>query len=249
MNISTTTLNGRPGVEATEADLNGEDHTRLEDPHPRTRELTDSIPGMLPVDGAAVGIRAGADTAVLIHATDPVAAHLDDLQYTLGEGPALDAYRHRHPVLIPDLTAAAAFTRWPVFAHEATHAGAAAAFAFPLQAGAAAFGTIELYRRTPGPLTAQHTATAQLITAAIVTAVLDDLTGPHPHPTGAPTVIPAFGPREIPQATGMIAAQLGITLPQALAQLRAAAFAANTSVLDIARDVINRRTTLTDDPE
>jgi hypothetical protein len=41
----------------------------------------------------------------------------------------------------------------------------------------------------------------------------------------------------------MVAVQLGISIPDAPARLRAAAFTADQSVLDLARDVINRRVT------
>jgi hypothetical protein len=45
----------------------------------------------------------------------------------------------------------------------------------------------------------------------------------------------------IHQATGMIAAQLDDTTANALARLRAAAFASGRSIYDIARDVVERR--------
>ena len=45
----------------------------------------------------------------------------------------------------------------------------------------------------------------------------------------------------IHQATGMIAAQLDDTVANALARLRAAAFASERPVDDIARDVVQRR--------
>ena len=43
------------------------------------------------------------------------------------------------------------------------------------------------------------------------------------------------------QATGMIAAQLGETIPNALARLRAAAFTRGCSMYDLAQDVVERR--------
>jgi hypothetical protein len=49
---------------------------------------------------------------------------------------------------------------------------------------------------------------------------------------------PVLGQVEVPQATGMIAVQQGSTIPQALAALRAAAFAQNRPVVDVARDVV-----------
>ena len=167
---------------------------------------------------------------------------LDDLQFTLGEGPCLDAFRLREPVLVPDLGSAEAFARWPGFAHEATQAGAFAAFAFPLQVGTAPLGTVELYRSEPGALSGRDTAIAVLIVDELVSVVLDDLTGRDHRlaPSGA-NPVPLFGRAEIPQATGMIAVQLAVSIPEALAQLRAAAFAAHRPILEIAEDVIARR--------
>ena len=45
----------------------------------------------------------------------------------------------------------------------------------------------------------------------------------------------------IHQATGMIAAQLDDTVANALARLRAAAFASGRSMYDVAQDVVERR--------
>jgi hypothetical protein len=43
------------------------------------------------------------------------------------------------------------------------------------------------------------------------------------------------------QAAGMIAVQLGITVADALVQLRARAFSTDRPIVDIARDVVARR--------
>jgi AmiR/NasT family two-component response regulator len=43
------------------------------------------------------------------------------------------------------------------------------------------------------------------------------------------------------QATGMISVQLGVSLEEALARLRAHAFAASAALGDVAGDVVNRR--------
>jgi hypothetical protein len=88
---------------------------------PRTRALVQAYL-RLPVDGVAVGVRAGPDTAQLVHASDPVGTALDNLQFILGEGPGVDAYRHGVPVLIPDLNAPAVLDRWPGFTPDAVAA-------------------------------------------------------------------------------------------------------------------------------
>jgi hypothetical protein len=78
----------------------------------------------------------------MVHGSDVVAARLGDLQFDLGEGPSVDAFRERQPVLVPDVgdSGAAAGERWPAFAPAGLAAGARALFAFPLQLGAAQLG-------------------------------------------------------------------------------------------------------------
>jgi hypothetical protein len=209
-----------------------------------TRRLCTDVMRRLPVHGAAVTVRGGGPTTVLLHATDPVIARLDDLQFVLGEGPCQDAYRLRAPVLEADLAAPAAARRWPLFGREAAAAGAAAVFAFPLQVGAVPFGVLELYRRTPGRLTDGEVATALLLMDAGGHLVLDDVAAADLTPT-AQDPDPVFGRDEIPQATGMIAVQLGVPIDRALIELRAAAFTSNRPVTDVAADVLTGRITFT----
>ena len=122
-------------MEATQEGVTGGEGTLADRDISHTLHLADRFAELLPVNGASIVVRSGPDNTQLVHATDDVVAQLDDLQFTLGEGPCLDAFRLREPVLVPDLGSAEAFARWPGFAHEATQAGAFAAFAFPLQVG------------------------------------------------------------------------------------------------------------------
>ncbi len=210
-----------------------------------TRGLCELCLRILPVQGASVVVRSGANHREMVYATDDVITRLDDLQFVLGEGPCIDAFRHRFPVMAPDLLSAESAERWPGYAREAVSAGAAAVFAFPLQVGAVPFGILELYRETAGSLDEAQTATALLIVDDIVRVVLQELASVQLSPTPThPT--PLFGRGEIPQATGMVAVQLNVSIPEALAQLRAAAFAQNRTVQRVAEDIIARRYTFAD---
>jgi hypothetical protein len=84
--------------------------------------------------------------------TNKVSALIEELQFTLGEGPCVDAHHQDWPVLEPDL-ADPATPRWPAFTPPAVAAGALAVFGFPLKVGAARLGALNLYRDQPGPLT------------------------------------------------------------------------------------------------
>lgn len=205
----------------------------------RTVELCHRCLTLLPVDGAAVTVRGSLATKELLHATDRIATRLDDLQFVIGEGPCRDAYRLRVPVLQADLTSPAASLLWPGFTREALQLGVAAVFAFPLQIGAVPFGVLELSRTTPGPLSPEQLTTALLLAESAARAVMDDtrsalFTDPDQDERGV-------GEIEVPRATGMIAARHGIPVDAALAELRAAAFAQNLPLIEMARAVLAGR--------
>src|SRR5580700_11074958 len=104
------------------------------------------------VDGAWLSVMSDPARRALVHATGRRAAQLDELQFTLGEGPCSDAFRLGSPVLVADLGTAGWRERWPGFTITGVMAGAAAVFAFPLVMGAIRVGVLGLYRKTSGSL-------------------------------------------------------------------------------------------------
>ena len=103
--------------------------------------------------------------------TDDVAHQIEELQYTLGEGPSVDAYRFEQPVIEPDLAHARA-PRWPVFTPLALEAGARAVFGFPLLIGVVRLGALSLYRVAAGPLSDDQHADALVMADVAARAVL-----------------------------------------------------------------------------
>jgi HAMP domain-containing protein len=163
---------------------------------------------------------------------------MEDLQFTLGEGPCLDASRARRPVLQPDL-AKTATARWPGFGPEALAAGIAAIFAFPLHVGAIRIGILDLYRDTPGSLEPTVLAEALAYADAAVLVVMHLQRqvaaegGLHPQ-----LVDPIENRAEVHQATGVTSVTASVSLADALLLLRAHAYSAQRPILEIAREVI-----------
>jgi hypothetical protein len=89
----------------------------------------------LPVGGAGLALMTATGHGGTVAATDGPAMVMENLQYTLGEGPCMDAFRDGRPVLHSDL-ASTGMSRWPGFVPAALEAEIAAMFAFPLQVGA-----------------------------------------------------------------------------------------------------------------
>ncbi|MCW2942042.1 MAG: hypothetical protein JWN00_5027 [Actinomycetia bacterium] len=62
-------------------------------------------------DGAVLALATSPDRRAVAHATDEVAAGLDDLQFSVGEGPCVDAFAGGGPVLVGEVGSAEAAAR------------------------------------------------------------------------------------------------------------------------------------------
>jgi hypothetical protein len=191
------------------------------------------------VGGAAVTVGGGGPGEELVAASGRVVTRLTELEFILGEGPGHDAYRTGHPITETALAAPHADARWPGFAREATAAGAQAILAVPLKVGELIIGMLFLYRQDRGGFTGPGLDLAPSLARAGAEMVLRDFDTIDVLTDGGAWP----GRPEIPQATGMIAVQRNITVSAALAVLRAAAYAQNRSITELAADVINRRIT------
>jgi hypothetical protein len=190
--------------------------------------------------GAGIMLMSGDIPRGSVCTTDSVSALIEQLQYELGEGPCVDAYRQDRAVLEPDLAGPASL-RWPAFTGPAVDAGARAVFGFPLQVGAVRLGALNLYNDKTGPLGDDQHADA-LLMAGIVAQALMLLQAGAPTGTVA-TELEANADFQyvVHQASGMVAAQLDVSVGQALIRLRAHAFGNARPLTDVARDVVARR--------
>jgi hypothetical protein len=173
-------------------------------------------------------------------ASDQVSALINEIQFTLGEGPCVDAYDQQRPVMEPHL-GTPVVSRWHAFTGQMIEAGAQAVFAFPVQIGAVKLGAISLYRDRPGPMTDEQHADS-IVFAEIAARVILDLQSNAPPGALTAELGLAFGPQNvIHQATGMVAIQLGASLGSALVRLRAYAFRNDQPLEEVARDVVARK--------
>jgi GAF domain len=199
----------------------------------------------LGVDGVWAGAGTGPQGMVLAWGQDKTSTALEDAQFTLGQGPGLEAVASGAPVLVPDLVQAA--SRWPGFVPVAEDLGVHAIFAFPLRIGAISVGVLTAHRATPGPLADGQLADA-LALADAVTVLLLHSAPPAPgrievesnalRPDSARAT--TFRP-EVHQATGMISVQLDVSLAEALVRLRAHAYGNDRPIAEVAADVVARR--------
>lgn len=207
--------------------------------------------------GAWVAAARNGEPDFIMFVTDPVCERLSELQLTLGEGPCHDALASAAPVLIADLGDAELGRRWPAFTLEACGYGAEAIFAFPLAVGAIRAGVMGLYRHSAGPLASGQLGDLLILSDAATLLLLDAADDRTAAAGGdgdggwldgqSPDL--ALHRAEIDQATGMLTVQLGVTVTEAFARLRAYAYLEERRLADVASDIVARRLRLPQDPE
>jgi GAF domain-containing protein len=195
---------------------------------------------LLPIDGASASMMTGTAERTMLYASDDVVAHIEALQFSLGEGPCVEAFETRRPVLVPDLAAAPAQS-WPVFAEEMIGQPVNAIFAFPLQSGAISLGAMDLYRHRTGWFSQEELAIALALVDVAAMALLSLQLGEPPEGGIGAEQWGMYGDRAVVhQASGMLIAALGLSPEQALSRLRGYAFATGRMVDAVARDIVAR---------
>lgn len=195
---------------------------------------------LLSLSGAGISLMVGGELRGSAGVSEAGVKAVQELQLSLGEGPCVDAWAGNQPVLEADL-AAPEIVRWPAFAQAGVEAGVRAVFAFPLRLGAIRIGVLVLYRDRPGALSAEEFAQGLVlgdVASQVVLAVQAGAPADRVHEVLARE--PAHW-AEVHQATGMVSAQLGVSIDEAFVRLRAHAFAADRSLRGVAGDVVARR--------
>ncbi|MFS8097390.1 GAF and ANTAR domain-containing protein [Lentzea alba] len=195
----------------------------------------------LDAQGAGLSLARGRGLGEPVCAVGLGTDELEELQFTLGEGPSVDAAAGTAPVLASDLYNAEFGRRWPMFTPAALHRGVRSVISVPLRAGAIKVGVLNLYRGLPGAPTEDEMADLLVYADAAMLLVMgssDGIAAGRPEVTGN-----GFDERraEVHQAAGMISVQLGIGVEEALVRLRAHAYARERRLAEVARDVVERR--------
>jgi hypothetical protein len=199
----------------------------------------------LDVDGAAISLQTASTASQTLCATDATAELLEELQFSLGEGACVEAAVTGRPVLVADLHHTTEASRWPTFAAavvEQSEVGAL--FAVPLQWGTVNLGVLDLYRKVPGSLSGAQLRDAMSAADMAALMFLGVRTAPG---DGTWLDHSMHGRAEIHQATGMVLVQLGVSATDALAWMRAYAFAEQRLLSDVAHDVVSGQLRFTQD--
>ncbi|SDO73030.1 GAF domain-containing protein [Nakamurella panacisegetis] len=190
---------------------------------------------ILAVDGVSITIDAAGPNRTTLAATDPVARTLEELQDVLGQGPCWDAAAHasvQQTGLTPEDD-----RRWPEFCPAARAAvGPRTVVGLPMRPSSQVMGVLSVHLARSAELPS-GVELAQFFADTVGAALLTD---PAMHESDD-NAGPWSSRATVHQATGMVIVQLGIPAADALAVLRAHAYALNTSLDDVAARVVSRQ--------
>ena len=190
---------------------------------------------LLGAQSGALTLSGISDERLTVSTSDGVSARIGDLEEMLGEGPGRLAFTEDRIVVTQidhDRPADAAF---PLFSNLAgSISGPATSYALPMRVAGRVVGVLSLY--VEGDHLARELDDAQFLADAVGMALLGQIDS-----------FDWSARSQIHQATGMVTAQLGIAPSDALAILRAHAFAHSAALGAVAHDVIGRRIVFTYD--
>jgi transcriptional regulator with GAF, ATPase, and Fis domain len=187
-------------------------------------------------DACAISLALGAPhEPTVVASTGEPAATADGQQVWTGEGPSVEAFTSRLPVVSSD---AARDARWPRFGERVAGTGVTAVVAVPVESEDAVEGVLTCYGRTPqGMTTAQvelavhlgGTCGALLAAAKEQVRLRDE----------SESLARALTSRSvIDEAKGVVIAQLGGTADEAFAHLAALSQQRNVKLREVAREVV-----------
>lgn len=195
--------------------------------------------GQLTLCGASITVMTPAGGEALAATSGERIQEMVEVQFALGEGPSSDSFATGRPVLVPDLSATDG--RWLGFTPVALGAGVTGVYAFPLGLGAIRLGVLTCYadgRRALGADELRHC----LVSADAATELLLSSSAGQDRLVPDPEVQESLHIRsEVYQAQGMLTVELGISLSDALARLRAMAFAEEIDLNELATDLVAGR--------
>ena len=210
--------------------------------------LAQAAARVLSVDGAGLSLMSGPGLRLPLGSSDDDAETAERLQFTIGEGPCFEAHQGGRPVIV---TPGKLRERWPALAEQhLTRTPFRAGLSTPLRQGAERFGALDVYLRKPQAPQGHDIIAAQLIAEVVAGVLLETLDagndGDPSNPLGAAPVAWLDSPaihrrRDVWVAVGMANLTLRLSSDDALATLRAHAYAGGQTLDEFAQEVVEGR--------
>lgn len=205
------------------------------------RRLCLAVCQALGADGATLSLLTDTPSRQLLGASDPTALLLEQIQFTVMEGPCISAAASGEPVILNDLDRTS--TPWPLFGASMREElpQVKAVYAFPLYFGDYVLGSMDLLGLHPNAMCESAVKQAPEVADAVATALLPARKHLLPGKEA-----PAWEPIEVirahwfdtHRAIGMVASHKGLSPEDALALMRARAFGSGRTLADVTADIL-----------
>lgn len=191
-------------------------------------ELCRDVVALVGVDDVSLSLIGAAGQRHTLCGSSEQARTLDQWQFTLEEGPCLRAAQTGEVASAPTSDPS---VPWPELAEKARELGYEAIAGVPLAVAGVTIGALNLQARA-GSLSEEAIDRAVAVAERLAPALLEHIAG---------TITDSAERTDravIHQATGMVAGQLGVSVTDALAALRARAWSDDRLLDDLAQDVL-----------
>jgi GAF domain-containing protein len=179
----------------------------------------------------------GPEGPITAVATGEAARRVDAIQYRVGAGPCLDAYRRQQ---VNRIDSADADQRWPEFSRGAAQAGIQSILSLPLVVAGDGLGALNLYCREPNGFSAADESTGALF-ASYASVALANARVYWRAKALAGQLEEALSTRGvIEQAKGILVAEQGCSADEAFEILVRASQRSHTKLHDVADQLVER---------
>jgi hypothetical protein len=206
------------------------------DGHRSMPRLMASVAEAAGADGAAITLFGPGLAECVTAVSDNTAKAAQDAEFTFGEGPARDAMRRHCAVRA---TGTGLFRRWPNYGPAVARLGIRSIAAVPIDPAGVPLGTLTLFGpRSPTTIDNGLRMIADTVATMLLSEDATFITG-----DAAPTsslLAEADHRAIIHQASGIVSVACGCSIPDALALIRARAFADDRPIESVASDIVAR---------
>ena len=201
--------------------------------------LTDRCVDVLEVDAAGLMLVAPEGDLRVMASSSETMRVLELFELQAQEGPCLDCYRTGQPVVNQDL--AVANDRWPRFAVEALAAGFQTVHSLPMRLRGVVIGALNLFSVGKAELETADIDAAQAMADVATIAILQHRAALEAQILNEQLNYALNSRIVIEQAKGMIAERETLNMEEAFSTLRNHARNHNLRLVDVARDIITAK--------
>jgi len=200
--------------------------------------LVETCVDVLDVDAAGIMLANAWGELEVIASTSETSRLMEVLQLDAEAGPCLTTFTTGQPVACPDIADAPA--AWAAFSAGALALGVRSAHAVPLRLRATVIGTLNLFGRTAGALSAPDLRIARAVADVATIGILHERTL-REHEVVQAQLQRAIGSREvIEQAKGVVSHVRSVSIEDAFSIIRAHAVATGERLGDVAQAIVDR---------